>query len=143
MITFMKKLILGFCVLFLAGCSSLSVDTADSTTGKFVTQYSVLKLIEQSDDIGVDEVVAVVDRMRDRLNSDTEISFQDLKNKLLAEIDFASMEPSDKLLAMTITDRIVADVQVGVDTDFVTDEQRFLISTFLDWVEEATLLAGE
>lgn len=125
--------------LALSGCASFSAD--DSTGGKFVVQYSTLKLIERSEDITPEKVNATVAKIRERVVNDPEVKYANLKDRLLAEVRFDSLEPSDQLLVMTIMDQLVLDIDTGVQADFISDEDRISISRFLDWVEQAAAMA--
>lgn len=125
--------------LALSGCASFSSD--NSTGGKFVVQYSTLKLIERSDDITSTVVTDTVAKIRDRVVNDEEIRYADLKTRLLEEVRFDSLEPSDQLLVMTIMDQLVLDIDTGVQADFISEEDRVSIDHFLTWVEQAAAMA--
>lgn len=125
--------------LALSGCASFTAD--DSTGGKFVVQYSTLKLIERSDDITSAKVTETVAKIRERVVNDEEIRYADLKTRLLEEVRFDSLEPSDQLLVMTIMDQLVLDIDTGVQADFISEEDRISIDRFLTWVEQAAAMA--
>lgn len=125
--------------LALSGCASFSAD--ESTGGKFVVQYSTLKLIERSDDISSDVVMETVNRIRNRIVNDEEVRYANLKTRLLDEVKYDSLEPSDQLLVMTIMDQLVLDIDTGVQADFISEEDRVSIDRFLGWVQQAAAMA--
>lgn len=125
--------------LALSGCASFTAD--DSAGGKFVVQYSTLKLIERSDDITSDTVMETVNRIRDRIVGNEEVRYADLKTRVLEEVRFDSLDPSDQLLVMTIMDQLVLDIDTGVQADFISEEDRVSIDRFLGWVQQAAAMA--
>lgn len=128
-----------FCTaLYLSGC--VTSGTSDSS-GKFIVQYSTLKLIEQSEQFTGPGVLETVADIRARVVNDEEVRYVDLRPRLMEQLRYDTLAPSDQLLLMELFDRLMGDVEVGMDIEFIGDEDRVRISTFLDWVEQAARMA--
>lgn len=128
-----------FCTaLYLSGCALTG--TPDSS-GKFIVQYSTLKLIEQSSNFTKASVLDTIADLRARVINDEEVRYVDLKQRLMDETGYDELDPSDQLLMMALFDNLSENIEVGVGTEFITAEDRLKISTFFTWVEQAARMS--
>lgn len=134
-------------MLALSACGSLTAvsDAASehSAGSKIAVQYATLKVIEGSSDVRASDIVAHVERVRERVSGEQSLALDRLKEEALAAIDFDALDVSDRLLLISLLDVIEASVSdVAMPSSPLSDEQRVRILTLLDWVESAASLAG-
>ncbi len=116
--------------VLVTGCAAL--DTGNDSTNRLVVQYATLKLIEQSDDITAADVVERVDRAQALLDSEQLVSLD-----TLVDIDVTGLEPSDRLLVMTLFSRIE---DAAIDTP--ESERTVRLREITEWIRQATTYAN-
>ena len=115
----------------LVGCATFNGDSPD--TARIATQYAVLKLIEQSDDITAADVVERVDRAQALLDSEQIVSLE----TLVERVDVSGLEPSDRLLVMTLFGRIE---EASIDTP--ESDRAVRLREITEWIRQATTYAN-
>lgn len=124
-----------FTLLLLVGAFSACTLVAGNNDLQLPIQYATLKLIEQADDVNAEVVLARVTTMRRSLENNQLITVRELVQDNLR---WENLDPSDRLLINRLTDNIE---QAIADLNLLGDERRLRLGTYLDWIEEAAMLA--
>ncbi len=136
----MKKLLLALLATFtLAGCQTIS----DVSSNDLVVQYSVLKVIEESEEISGQDVQDTIGKARKALDADTTVSIDEFKAEVADQIGWAGLAPSDKLLIAAIVDEVQVSLEKQYEVEVLSEEVVYEIERFLDLVEQAARLSGE
>lgn len=142
----MKKLFAVVAIMaMLTGCSTVStVGSTLSEVGSndLVVQYSTMKLIEQSDEIDSQDVLDTVEKARNVLVVNTEVSIDDFKSEMASRIDWNSLAPSDRLLIMAVVDEVQTNLEKKYEVEVLSDDVVIRIEHFLDLVEQAARLSA-
>lgn len=138
-----------FCLLTLAAacllgaltsCAGTSGLNTDSAATQLTVQYATAKLITQSDRVTSDRVLLHVERVRELVDGDMELTTADLVAQVIAGIDTDRLDDADRLLLMALIGQ-VAD-SLG-ELNLISEEHRLTLLTLLDWIEQAARLTGE
>lgn len=127
-------------LVFLCGltsCESLTPGTIDALEPIIVV--SVLQVIEQSDTIGPEDVIAVVDTIKGRANLDGQITSIEIMNVVNSAIDLSRLTPTENYIITTLILRIESTLS---ESGLVNAELSSTVKRLLDTVEMAARLAG-
>jgi uncharacterized protein YceK len=132
----MKRIILAVLVtVVLSGCASFGTSGA---TEKLIVQAATMKFIESSDDRAgkAVRIVRAADQARIWLDTDG-VTIADLQSAMMARINAADLEPSDKLLAAALVDVVAAELDVRIGAGVISPDKRATVNAVLAWVEQA------
>lgn len=132
----MKHIILAALAAFLlTGCASL---TGSSASEKLIVQVATMKFIEAGDDRAAKAAKIVSAAAQARVWLDTDgVSLSDLQSAMLARVNAADLEPSDKLLAAALVDVVAAELNVRIGEGVISPEKKATVNAVLAWVEQA------
>jgi hypothetical protein len=137
----MKKILMwGVAAIFALALSACATFSERDTGTRLLIQYSTMKLIEQSDAITSEGVVAHVERVRGMLDTSEEVAVVDLRRELLERVNLDALGPADTLLLMALLDEVELSFQAN--TDVLSQEDRERVGTILDWVVSAARMSG-
>jgi glutathione S-transferase len=130
-----KKLILAMMAVALTGCATLG---SGSASEKLVVQVATMKFIEAGDDRAAKaaRIVKAAAQARVWLDMDG-VTIADLHAAMMARINGAELEPSDKLLAAALVDVVVSELNVRIGNGIISPEKRATVNAVLSWVEQA------
>lgn len=131
-----KKLILAIVMaVALTGCATLG---SGSATEKLVVQVATMKFIEAGDDRAAKaaRIVKAAAQARVWLDMDG-VTIADLHAAMMARINGADLEPSDKLLAAALVDVVAAELDARIGDGIISPEKRATVNSVLAWVEQA------
>lgn len=138
----MRYFLAALFALALAGCSTVSNLTSGvGTEAKLPVQYAVAKVIADSDSVDGDGVLEVTAKVRGYVESDGELILDNLMAQAEAEIDFASMEPTDAMLVKALLSQI--EYAIAEEMPTLPEERKVRILTLLDWIDEAAALYAD
>lgn len=131
-----KKLILAIVMaVALTGCATLG---SGSAAEKLVVQVATMKFIEAGDDRAAKAAKIVSAAAQARVWLDTDgVSLSDLQSAMLARVNAADLEPSDKLLAAALVDVIAAELNARIGEGVISPEKKATVNAVLAWVEQA------
>lgn len=139
----MKKLIFTTMValaLVSSGCASTG-DTNREAVGRLAIQYATLKVIERSDTITAEDVVAHVERVRALVDENAEVSLVDLRQELLSRIDMEALDAADRLLVMTLLDQVELTLTDEAEIGVLDEDAKARVAEVLSWVAAAASMA--
>lgn len=139
----MKKLIIaaGLAVtLALAGCAGTDNENREAV-GRLAVQYATIKVIERSDTITAEDVVAHVERVRALVDEDAEVSLADLRGELLSHIDMDGLDAADRLLVMTLLDQVELTLADEIEVGGLDEDAKARVAEVLGWVVRAAAMA--
>lgn len=129
------KALLAVVILALAGCASFS---GSSASEKLIVQVATMKFIEAGDDRAAKAAKIVSAAAQARVWLDTDgVSLSDLQSAMLARVNAADLEPSDKLLAAALVDVIAAELNARIGEGVISPEKKATVNAVLAWVEQA------
>lgn len=129
------KALLAVVILALAGCANFS---GSSATEKLIVQVATMKFIEAGDDRAAKAAKIVSAAAQARVWLDTDgVSLSDLQSAMLARVNAADLEPSDKLLAAALVDVIAAELNARIGEGVISPEKKATVNAVLAWVEQA------
>lgn len=124
-----------FIASILLTSSACALTPEQSLTARLGVQYATLELIDQSDAIGRQDVLAAVKLLRERSAGNPLITFDDMLAQVAVVVNWDSWSPQDKLLASALINR----VEYGIDR-IPSPEPSARLLTVLDWIEQAAML---
>src|SRR5690606_15796584 len=94
--------------------------------------------VEAGDDRAerADRIARAAEQARVWLDVDG-VSLADLQLAMLARINAADIEPSDKLLASALVEVVTAELNVRIGEGIISPEKKATVNTVLAWVEQA------
>src|SRR5690606_13156662 len=111
--------------------------TSDATE-KLIVQVATMKFIESGDDRASKAVRIVRAAAQARVWLDMDgVTIADLRAAMMARINGADLEPSDKLLAAALVDVVAAELDVRIGAGVISPEKRATVNAVLAWVEQA------
>jgi len=117
------------------GCASL---TGTSASEKLIVQVATMKFIEAGDDRAEKAAKIVSAAAQARVWLDVEgVSLADLQAAMLARVNAADLEPSDKLLAAALVEVVAAELNVRIGEGVISPEKKATVNAVLAWVEQA------
>lgn len=121
--------------VLMTGCASLG---SSSASEKLVVQVATMKFVEAGDDRAerADRIARAAEQARVWLDVDG-VSLADLQLAMLARINAADIEPSDKLLASALVEVVTAELNVRIGEGIISPEKKATVNTVLAWVEQA------
>jgi hypothetical protein len=125
-------------MLALAGCATQ--DGEDR--GRIAVTYTVLKLVEQSDEIDGDRVLAAVETVRSAVDTTTVTTAGDLADTVVGVLNFDVLSPADQFLAMEVVRQITAGLTTDIETGVLPEDYAAALETWLGWIEGAAYMAG-
>lgn len=131
----MKILIVVLFALLMTGCATLQ---NGDYRAQLPVQYATMKLIEESDSINSEGVIAAVNRTRSLMEVDAELELGFLADNVRSSIDWQSLAPSDRLLINALISEIEAALDRRYDIEGqLPEDAKIRLSTLLDYIEEA------
>lgn len=132
----MKHIILAaLAAVMFTGCASL---TGTSASEKLIVQVATMKFIEAGDDRAEKAAKIVSAAAQARVWLDTDgVSIADLQSAMMARINTADLEPSDKLLAAALVEVVAAELNVRIGEGVIAPEKKATVNAVLAWVEQA------
>lgn len=122
----------------IAGCALL---TKQDARLELATQYATLKVIAETD-VTAEQVRERVGAIRRIVETDSQVTVHNLAQQVRQSIGWDSLDVADQLLLNAVlveAERKLAEI-VG---DGLLDEQgKVAVGVLLDWIEEATAIAG-
>lgn len=145
----MRQKVLGFlCVICCAvgslGCSTTPTATQESVA-RLATQYAVIKYAEKfAPDVRAEKLTAarrIVEEVRNFATGEA-VSIPSLSMRVKLEIAKSTSSPADQFLAGALVDAISTELQARLGKGILSGDQLLRVADVLQWVIDATALAG-
>lgn len=137
----MKNLKQLFAVLLIAlmfsGCALIDRINREDVTTKFTVQYATLSMVERSSQITNEDVIEHINRVREVIDQDTEITVALIIAEAESYIPWESLNRADKLLVTTLLIAVSDELEDRVGAGTLDPERQLTVLTMLNWIEEA------
>lgn len=124
-------------ISLLSACATLDQHQASF---RLVTQYAVLKFIEQSPAEHraerANRIFAIATSLKPLVSGETSLEL--LQQAVAKQLDSASLSPADRLLADALVQAIVDEAKIRIGGGVLTPDQQMKVISVLDWVISAS-----
>lgn len=127
-----------FALLFVGGCAAFK---DENTQLRLVTQYSVLKTIENSSSITAAGVLATVERARAVVADDGPVTVGLLSVQVRALISWEQLDAADRMLLDAVLIEAEAELERRIGSGVLQAEDKVAVLTLLDWIATAARMA--
>ena len=126
--------------LVLSSCATFK---DNQNTAKLVTTYAVLKTLEQSAPEVREErkvrIRTIATDVQSLAVGTGEVTLDFLKAEVEKRLP-TNLSPADKFLASALVEAVVTELQSRVGAGLLSEDQKYQVSTVLQWVIDATKL---
>lgn len=136
--TLFLVLLMGLTLGGLLGCVAGSAMSNNSAMAQIAVQYATAKVIEQSDAITPEGVIAYVELARTIAGDDVALDPAKIAEQILQALDAQALSPADRVLASALVMQIQAQF---TELDLLDPTTRVTLLAVLDWIEQAARLS--
>lgn len=135
----MRRALFGLimCCLMLSGCSSFS---KQDPALHLAVNIAVMKAIEKEEGPGRDSRARRIIQLCDIANTmldDKDVALSAVYDRVMREIDWDNLEPSDRLLLMTLISETSQLVVERIENRTLDGDKKTSIKTAVGWVKDA------
>lgn len=124
-------------LMLMSACASLERHEASF---RLITQYAVLKFIEQAPadhrEQRAERIFSIATSLKPLVSGDTSLEL--LQGAVALQLDQASLSPADRVLANALVLAIVDEARIRIGEGVLTADQRMKVEQVLDWVISAS-----